>query len=210
MTRSLILIVALLILCSVHPVASQTPPALDAERAGKAYLEAIRASDIDRVRPVATPRMTEWTGTYMKVVYDYRVIRGESMCSGSSEADAVRAPILRYQATAQILADTMLAMDRTEERRKALDDMKSARAEIEPIFPCLASTLQIGGHHLFSEQFLSRNGSLGISLYRILVDIETPGRSGAKKTERRQLSLGQASLAGSTTGWKVIGFGVLQ
>lgn len=187
--------------------AQSTAP--EVNRVARVYLDAIKTSNLPAARDAVTPRMMSWTERFMRVVFDYKIIRDEPVCADTADFAAIRDAAATYRARAVFLAESPPS-EKFEERRKALDDMKGAGTSVSQSSPCLARLLPIGGHGLFTDEMLTKSGPITTELHRVLVDVETPGRAGAKMAERRQLSLGRISVGGLVNGWKVINFGVLQ
>ena len=196
------LIASLLCLATVVSGQQQQDDLKDVERSARIYLEAVKTSDFNAVRPVASSYMVEWTGKFLPVIFDYKVVRGEPVCTESVEFSVLREPIVSFSQSSMLLHTLPAGTSPT----KAVAGMQAARAIILPVAPCLVEMFRFGGDNMFTDRLLSQSGVLTSTLYRFIVDVETPGRGGVKMTERWNLRIARVSIGGIGDGWRVISF----
>jgi hypothetical protein len=190
-----------------------SPPSLSAAEPDAAparqYLEALRTSNMSAVDAITGSRMARWTKKNFPAIYDYKIVRGELLCSQTFSAEAVQADLARYDALV-LERDAMLSpppgtpRPDVETVRKAFAAMEGVRTTVSQASTCLAE----GMTRIPYSSVLSPDaaGKASVVLTEFVVDIEAPGRRASKETQRRVLTIIRVSTEAFDSGPRVIGF----
>jgi hypothetical protein len=210
---ALVVLTAVLMLFALDPLPAQelSSPAV---KAARSFLDALKVSDLKRAEAGATLSMVEWARRYMPVLYDYRVLREEPRCEEEFQLAADLSTRISVYLNAASHFDDMLKgfLDRrvsppTDEMKKLSDEMNSTRNVIAETNRCLATVLNRTQVQGLIPQSLA-DGKASLAMIEVLVDVDTPGTRGDRKTERRELSVARFSTRQFDSGWKAVGFGV--
>jgi hypothetical protein len=204
---------AIVVLISINPVQAQVDvKPEEPDGPAKTYLEALKTSDFVQAGEAATPSHVRWSTQHLPVVFDYKILRGSVSCSDQFRYDDVREDVLHYvQAFQRFNAITDPANINEsppdlEKIRKLTQELNHAREQIVSHSKCFGAILNMPDAIDLVPNWTTPSGTATVSLYTFIIDVDEPGKGGARVTTRRRLSLARMTAPGLSSGWRVIGF----
>jgi len=183
-------LIAVLIAASVVGVGQKAVVAEPAA-VGRAFLDALRTSDFERLDSVTTPQFGPKLRDFL--LLDFKVLRDAKPCSESAAMTAVRLGFTE-----------LVDFGDRQMSREWLDLF----GQLEKAYPCVARFVNSGG---LSKSILGRlDGTATFDVYDIVVDADRPARAGGRNTERRVVSVLRVKTETFDSSWKVGSFHPLQ
>jgi len=205
------------LICAAYVLAQSDVKPEDPAGSAKIYLEALKTSDFVKAGEGATPSAVRWSTQYLPVVFDYKILRGQAVCSDQFLYDDVREDVLRYvQAVERFDAITDPAKMRTgsppdlAEMTMLQNESAQARGQIVNHSKCLGAVLNESGALDLIPKWTTPSGTVTASLHNFIIDVDEPGKGGARVTTRRQLFWARIGARDFSSGWRVLGFGPLR
>ena len=169
--------------------AAQIPVPAAPSKIARQFLDALKTSDLDVIPSLTVPATAKLIRENFSVVYDYRLIR-ESACLEQIDFPAFKPGLLRLL-DLQELGDTA-----------SLREWLQLFAQLKLGWPCTAKVVNSGGLPT-REVTAGMNGTVTMSAYEGIVDVERPGPGGSRATQRRLLVIVNLKGSGFDTGWRV-------
>ena len=201
------------LVCAASVLAQGDVKPEDPDGSAKTYLEALRTSDFVKAGEGATASAVRWSTRYLPVLFDYRILRGQAVCSEQFLYDDVREDVARYVlALERFFAITDPANVRTgsspdlAEMTRLRNESARAREQIVNRSKCLGAVLNERHALDLIPKGTTPSGTVTAGLHHFIVDVDEPGKGGARVTTRRQLSLARLAARDFSSGWRVVGF----